>query len=158
MNLIEYLITHKTIIAQADARDWQGAVKLGTDILAAAKTVEWRYYDEILKSVHLHGPYFVIAPGIAMPHARPECGVNQTSYSLVTLKTPIEFGHDENDPVDILLTLAAVDKKALNEDAIIQVMTLFESEESVLKLRAARNTEEVIEVLKHISLSVASGL
>lgn len=156
MDLVEYLVTQKTIISQADAKDWKEAVKFSTDSLVAAKAVEPRYYDEILKSVEEHGPYFVIAPGIAMPHARPECGVKQTSYSLVTLKKPIEFGHDENDPVDIILTIAAADKKALNEEVIVQVMTLLESEELIGKLRAAKTSGEMVDVLKNASLSEIS--
>ncbi|SUH05624.1 sugar phosphotransferase [Salmonella enterica subsp. enterica] len=31
-------------------------------------------------------PIFVIAPGLAMPHGRPEEGVKKTGFSLVTLK------------------------------------------------------------------------
>jgi PTS system ascorbate-specific IIA component len=153
MNLIEYLITQKNIIPQAQADDWKSAIKISTDILVKSGAIEPRYYDEIIKNANDNGPYFVIAPGIAMPHARPECGVKRTGYSLVTLKKPIEFGHDDNDPVDVILTIAAIDKKALNEEVIVQVMTLFESEELILKLKSAQNIDEIINVLKNVPLS-----
>lgn len=51
------------------------AVKIGVDLLVAADVVEPRYYRAILDGVAQHGPYFVIAPGLAMPHGRPEEGV-----------------------------------------------------------------------------------
>ena len=43
-----------------------------------------------------------------MPHGRPEEGV-KTGFALVTLKKPLIFNHEDNDPVDILITMAAVD-------------------------------------------------
>ena len=46
-----------------------------------------------------------------MPHGRPEEGVKKTGFALVTLKKPLEFNHEDNDPVDILITMAAVDAK-----------------------------------------------
>ncbi len=50
-------------------------MKIGVDLLVAADVVEPRYYRAILDGVAQHGPYFVIAPGLAMPHGRPEEGV-----------------------------------------------------------------------------------
>lgn len=155
MDLLNYLLSHQAFICKADVKGWQAALKLSTDRLISTKAIEPRYYDEIIKSIDTHGPYFVIAPGIAMPHARPECGVLQTGYCLVTLKTPVEFGHEDNDPVDIILTIAAKDKKALNEDVIVQVMTLFESEETLRKLRDAQNNAGMIDVLANLDLSAS---
>ena len=33
----------------------------------------------------------------------------KTGFALVTLKKPLIFNHEDNDPVDILITMAAVD-------------------------------------------------
>jgi PTS system ascorbate-specific IIA component len=57
---------------QADASTWQEAVKLSVDLLVKADVVEPRYYQAILDGVAQHGPYFVIAPGLAMPHGPEE--------------------------------------------------------------------------------------
>ncbi len=84
-------------------------MKLSVDLLVKADVVEPRYYRAISDGVAQHGPYFVIAPGLAMPHGRPEEGVKKTGFALVTLKTPLVFNHEDNDPVDILITMAAVD-------------------------------------------------
>lgn len=55
----------------------QEAVKLSVDLLVKADVVEPRYYRAILDGVAQHGPYFVIAPGLAMPHGRPEEGLRK---------------------------------------------------------------------------------
>nr|WP_215416931.1 PTS sugar transporter subunit IIA [Escherichia coli] len=68
---------NKSIRLQAEAETWQDAVKIGVDLLVAADVVEPRYYQAILDAVEQHGPYFVLAPGLAMPHGRPEEGIMQ---------------------------------------------------------------------------------
>ena len=72
MKLRDSLAENSSILLQADASTWQEAVKLSVDLLVKADVVEPRYYQAILDGVAEHGPYFVIAPGLAMPHGRPE--------------------------------------------------------------------------------------
>ena len=132
---------------QAEAETWQDAVKIGVDLLVAADVVEPRYYQAILDGVEQFGPYFVIAPGLAMPHGRPEEGVKKTGFSLVTLKKPLEFNHDDNDPVDILITMAAVDANTHQEVGIMQIVNLFEDEENFDRLRACRTEQEVLDLI-----------
>ncbi|MBN0840077.1 PTS sugar transporter subunit IIA, partial [Pseudomonas aeruginosa] len=66
MKLHESLAQNHSIRLQAEAETWQEAVKIGVDLLVAADVVEPRYYQAILDGVAQHGPYFVIAPGLAM--------------------------------------------------------------------------------------------
>lgn len=87
MKLRDSLAENKSIRLQAEAETWQDAVKIGVDLLVAADVVEPRYYQAILDAVEQHGPYFVLAPGLAMPHGRPEEGVKKTGFALVTLKS-----------------------------------------------------------------------
>ncbi len=95
MKLCDSLAENKSIRLQAEAETWQDAVKIGVDLLVAADVVEPRYYQAILDAVEQHGPYFVLAPGLAMPHGRPEEGVKKTGFALVTLKKPLEFNHED---------------------------------------------------------------
>ena len=143
MDLKEHLLTREAVKFQAEAADWKEAVKIGTDLLEKAGTITPQYYEEILKSVDELGPYFVIAPGMAMPHARPEGGVVDNSFALVTLKNPVNFGDPDNDPVDILITLAAKDAATQNEEAIVQVVTLLDDEDTVEKLRKAETIDDL---------------
>ena len=99
MKLRDSLADNSSILLQAEASTWQEAVKLGVDLLVKADVVEPRYYQAILDGVEQFGPYFVIAPGLAMPHGRPEEGVKKTGFALVTLKTPLVFNHEDNDPM-----------------------------------------------------------
>ena len=44
-----------------------------------------------------------------MPHARPDEGVNRNALALLVIKSGVAFGSEENDPVNIVLLLAAHD-------------------------------------------------
>lgn len=147
MKLRDSLAENKSIRLNAEASTWQEVVKIGVDLLVEADVVEPRYYQAILDGVERFGPYFVIAPGLAMPHGRPEEGVKKTGFALVTLKTPMVFNHEDNDPVDILITLAAVDARAHQEDGIMQIVNLFEDEANFDRLRACRTEQDVLDLI-----------
>ena len=146
--LSDFILEHKTFLLQADAATWQEAVKKSADLLINVGCALPSYYGAILDAVKEYGPYFVIAPGIAMPHARPEQGALKLGYSLVCLKKPVFFGHKVNDPVDVILCIAAPDKKALNEQAIIEVMTLFDSDKALSGLRNAKNENDLRRIFR----------
>ena len=147
MKLRDSLADNNSILLQAEASTWQEAVKLGVDLLVKADVVEPRYYQAILDGVEQFGPYFVIAPGLAMPHGRPEEGVKKTGFALVTLKTPLVFNHEDNDPVDILITMAAVDANTHQEVGIMQIVNLFDDEANFDRLRACRTAQEVLDLI-----------
>lgn len=156
MKLSDSLAQNKSVLLQAEATDWQQAVKLGVDLLVTAGVVEPRYFNAILAGVERHGPYFVLAPGLAMPHGRPEEGVLKTGFALVTLKTPVCFGDEDNDPIDILITLAAVDSRTHQEVGILQVVNLFEDEANFERLRACRSVDEVLDLINQTSAAAAT--
>ena len=147
MKLRDSLAENNSILLNAEAETWQGAVKIGVDMLVEAGVVEPRYYQAILDGVERFGPYFVIAPGLAMPHGRPEEGVLKTGFALVTLKKPLVFNHEDNDPVDILITLAAVDANAHQEIGIMQVVNLFDDEANFDRLRACTTAQQVLDLI-----------
>ncbi|MGC6389142.1 PTS ascorbate transporter subunit IIA [Ewingella sp. S1.OA.A_B6] len=155
MKLRDSLAENQSIRLNVEAENWQDAVKIGVDLLVDAGVVESRYYQAILDGVERFGPYFVIAPGLAMPHGRPEEGVLKTGFALVTLKKPLVFNHEDNDPVDILITLAAVDANAHQEVGIMQVVNLFEDEENFDRLRACTTPQQVLDLIDQTSAAAA---
>ena len=88
-------------------QNWEEALQRGAQLLINDGGVEPRYLEAMIDMVKELGPYVVIAPGLALGHAGPDKGVNRTCFSLITLKTPVEFGVPENDPVDIVFSFAA---------------------------------------------------
>ena len=150
MKLTEHLLTANTIRLGAEAADWREAVRIGVDLLIGADLVEPRYYEAVVSMTEELGPWYVLAPGLAMPHARPEEGVKRDGFALVTLKTPVAFGSEDNDPIDILITLAATDAKTMNEESIVQVATLFDDDARIERIRAAKTRADLEAIFAEI--------
>jgi PTS system ascorbate-specific IIA component len=109
--LLSQLLTVDAIRIGSDAADWRAAVRAAGDRLVATGATSAAYTDEMIATVDLLGPYIVIAPGIALAHSRPSPAVNRAGMSLVTLARPVEFGHRQNDPVRLVIGLAAPDEE-----------------------------------------------
>ena len=78
-------------------------------LLEASGRTTTGYTGEMLAVLDELGPYFVIAPGIAIAHARPSESVLSAGLSLAVLAEPVEFGSDHNDPVRLVFGLCAKD-------------------------------------------------
>lgn len=144
--MISKLLQKEFINVQVTATDWQDAIRKSAQVLVDKHKVKARYVDAIIESVKENGPYIVITPHVAIPHARSECGVLETSMSLTTLVSPIEFGNKENDPVKYLICLAAKDNQS-HIEALSQLAKLLEMPEFYELLDRANNSEEIYEFL-----------
>ena len=84
-----------------------------------------------------HGPYVVIAPGLALAHARPGPEVLSDGLAVVTLSTPVPFGHPHNDPVNVVLALA-VHSPERHLRMVAELANLFNDSDAVQRLADAR--------------------
>ena len=148
--LKESLIENNSIKLNQSAADWKAAIKIGTDLLERAGTIESRYYDTIISNIEKMGPYIILAPGLAMPHARPEEGVIKTSFALVTLKEPVVF-EGEDEPVSVLITLAGSDSDKHMEGLMEITQTLDDPDSetgiNLDKILRCQTNEEVLAVI-----------
>lgn len=141
------LLTERTVRVGVEAKDWQEVVDIAGRLLLDDGSIEPSYIDAMREVIQSLGPYVVIAPGIALLHGRPQHGVKRICMSLVVLKTPVKFGHPENDPVTLAFALGGVDERS-HLDALAQLATLLSDEEAASRLRSARSVEEVLEVVR----------
>jgi PTS system ascorbate-specific IIA component len=146
-NLFEEMFDPAAVRAKRHANDWREAVQIAGQALAGTGRIETRYVDAMERVISDLGPYAVIAPGVVLLHARPEDGVNQPSFGLVTLSTPVPFGHSENDPVDLVFVLAAVDKNG-HIQALQQLAHLLGDNEKLAELRAAVDDTSLYAVIQ----------
>jgi PTS system ascorbate-specific IIA component len=101
----------------------------------------------MVEAVKTMGPYMVLAPGLALAHARPEDGVLELGMSVITLKTPVEFGSELNDPVSLIISFGGVDKES--HIGMLQALAKFLMvEENQDFLRQATSVTEVMDSFK----------
>lgn len=106
---LSQLIAGDAIRIGSHVPDWRAAVRAAGDALVDCGATTTAYTDEMIATVEQLGPYIVIAPGIALAHSRPSPAVLRAGISLVTLAQPVDFGHRQNDPVQLVVGLAAPD-------------------------------------------------
>jgi PTS system ascorbate-specific IIA component len=129
-----------------EAADWQAAVRAAGAALAAAGFAKAAYADEMIRMIDEHGPYVVIAPGLALAHARPGPEVLADGIAVVTLATPVDFGHPYNDPVSVVLALA-VDAADAHVALVAELANLFNDSSAITELAAATSAAEVQRIL-----------
>lgn len=149
------LAPRECIRARVATPMWRDAVDAAGELLVRGGHCTDDYVSAMKDAVRDLGPYIVVAPGVAMPHARPEAGVRSPGVSLITLAEPVQFGHAANDPVDVVIAFAALDKQA-HLQSLQQIVTLIQDREALAELRAAETDDEVHEVLLRHCLPATS--
>ncbi|RLM24863.1 PTS mannitol transporter subunit IIA [Brenneria alni] len=144
--MLKDLLTAEVIQRVDGADNWRSALAVSCQPLIDNHAIEPRYLEAIY---HLHqaiGPYYVIGPGIAMPHARPEDGVNRLALSLTVISDGVDFDAGENDPVKLLIVLAATDSNS-HIDTISQLAALFDNSDDTAAIIQANTTQDILSII-----------
>lgn len=147
VSLLQNLLSEENVSFHYPAETWEDVIRHGGQLMVDAGFTEPTYTEAMIDVVRDMGPYIVLAPGLAMPHARPEMGAKQVGTALVTLEKPIDFGSPENDPVSVAVFLCAPNKEE-HIQLLTDIATLFEDEEF---LDAAVNFESIEDVQAFLS-------
>ncbi|HFQ8225435.1 TPA: PTS sugar transporter subunit IIA [Citrobacter freundii] len=86
---------------------WQDAVKMTCLPLEEQKIITSGYAQAIIHATEQTGPWYILSPEFALPHARPEEGVlsSKSHLSLLCLKEAVPFPGHPN--VQLVIVLAA---------------------------------------------------
>jgi PTS system ascorbate-specific IIA component len=144
------ILAESAIIVGAEAADWRDAVRLAGRALTESGSTRPGYADEMIRMIEEHGPYVVIAPGLALAHARPGPDVLADGVAVVTLATPVFFGHPHNDPVTVVLGLAVKSADA-HIETVAELANVFNDSSAIADLAEAGSAAEVIAIMKGAS-------
>jgi len=143
---IKELLPVERIALNVLANDWEDAVRAVGRLMVDTGVVEERYIDGMIATAKELGPYIVIAPGVAIPHSRPEDGVLTTSLAFAKLNPPVNFGNEANDPVRVLFALGAMDHSQ-HVEALKEIAEILSDEDRFDKLINAVTIDEITETL-----------
>jgi PTS system ascorbate-specific IIA component len=138
---VEEMIQQKNIQIIDEVSDWKEAISLAVLPLVENGYVESRYVDSIIENTEKYGPYYVIAPNIALPHARPEQGVLKKQLGILLLRNPIKFSNDGYD-VRLLITLAASDSES-HLQTLAKLSDILGDDDLIGKILGASGVEEI---------------
>lgn len=144
-------LPESAIVIGAHATDWRAAVTLAGEALATSGAAKLGYSREMIRMIEEHGPYVVIAPGLALAHARPGPEVIRDGLAIVTLAEPVNFGHPHNDPVSVVLGLA-IATVSEHLAAVAAVANVFNDSSAIPELAAATTAAEIQRIMGAVEL------
>jgi len=109
---LSQLITEDHVVLGAAPESWQDAIREVAGPLLDSDSITAVYVDRMIEVVDRFGPYIVLAPGVALAHAQPDGSVTRTAMSAMTVPAGVRFGHEQHDPVLLVLCLAAADSSS----------------------------------------------
>lgn len=145
--MLKTWIHDATITLQDSVENWPQALEQCARPLLEMNVITPEYVTAIVEQHHALGPYYVLAPGLAMPHARPEEGAKGLGLSLLKLKQGVSFSAGEFDPVDVIIMLAAPDKHS-HIEMISALAELFSSDNDLAELHNAQTLEEIKAIIE----------
>ena len=129
------------------ADTWEDAVRaVGLDMVNA-HSIGPAYIDEMINIIDNYGPYCVIAPGVAVPHANARSVVRRDAIAVQVLTEPVRFGHPHNDPVRIVIGIAATTAKR-HIGMIASLAETLDNPDIVEQIASAERRSDVLEALR----------
>lgn len=144
---IKNILSKEHIQVKTKCKTWEEAINMSAAPLLEEGYIASRYIENIFKKIEKYGPYMVIAPGIAMPHAGVDDGVYRTGLSIMTLDDPVKFNHATNDPVHTVIFLAATDNYA-HIETLTHLLDVLSLKENIKKIRQAKEPKAIFDLLK----------
>ena len=128
-----------------EASDWQDAVRKTGEVLVRNGRVKPEYVEDMIETVHKLGPYIVLGPGLAMPHAKRGDRVLNSGVGIVTLKEPIFFGNKANDPGKVVVGLAGANDD-IHLDIMQTIVEIFDDEKMVDVIAACKEEQQIADI------------
>ncbi|QIL46810.1 PTS transporter subunit EIIA [Vagococcus coleopterorum] len=147
------LLKEEFIRFSHDELTWQEAIALASQPLIETGNIEESYIQAMIDSALKSGPYMVLAPGVAVPHARPETGVNKLGISLLSCTKAVDFSMDDeaddDNQVCLIFVLAAEDNTN-HLTALQQLSMILEDDENIDLLKSCQSPVEIMNEINKI--------
>jgi ascorbate PTS system EIIA or EIIAB component len=139
-------LSESAVTIGAHASDWREAVILAGDALVRSGATTSAYTPRMIEMIDEFGAYIVIAPGLALAHARPGPDVLADGLSVVTLADAVAFGHPHNDPVSVVIGLAVATPDA-HVTSVAELANIFNNPDAIPALARAEDIADVLRIM-----------
>ena len=150
------LLTKDYIQTRNRVTDWKEAIQIAAQPMLERGDIEAGYIDAMIQTVIELGSYIVIAPLIALPHARSNGLVHHNALSLLKLKEPVYFDSDEESKATVILPIACVDNDQ-HLAMLAGIADLFQDEENMNQLLHTTDQNELCTIFEHFTFEEESS-
>jgi PTS system ascorbate-specific IIA component len=139
------LLTEKMIVQESHLSDWQEAIKMASTPLFELGYITENYIEAMINAVKEYGSYIVLAPKVALPHAKPEDGSQQLGVSLLQLNESVLF---EDEPVNLIFVVSISDNYS-HLGILKKIHSIIEDEEVVEDLIKAKTKKDILKIISN---------
>lgn len=146
--MLKEIVDHKRYCFHKRCASWEEAIAFSCEPLLRDGSIDERYVQAIIACVHKYGPYIVIAPDIAMPHAS-ECadGVFATAISFMKVEESVCFDESDHDKDARLFFTVAAENHEQHLQNIMELAEELSNEELVQELLRVECAEDFRRVI-----------
>ncbi|EGK9508774.1 BglG family transcription antiterminator [Listeria monocytogenes] len=143
---LDELLPQERIIFKESVTDWQEAIRVASKPLQQEGYISKNYQHAMIENIEKLGPYIVIAPGIALPHASVDDGAYRVGMSLLRLDQPVSFSSKAKDQVKLIIVLASIDSYT-HINALSQLTNLIMKHHLLEQIEQATSAAEIAAML-----------
>ncbi|MBF2398930.1 BglG family transcription antiterminator [Listeria marthii] len=143
---LEELLPKERITFQESVADWREAIQVASKSLQQEGYISRNYQHAMIENIEKLGPYIVIAPGIALPHASVDDGAYRVGMSLLRLDKPVSFSSKAKDQVRLIIVLASIDSYT-HINALSQLTNLIMKHHLLEQIEQAESAAEIAAML-----------
>ncbi|MHC9532130.1 BglG family transcription antiterminator [Dellaglioa sp. L3N] len=144
--MLSELLTEDMIQLSDSKMKWEEAISYAAEPLKNEGKIESTYVEAMINKVKDYGPFIHIGKGVALPHARPEDGVNELGMSMLKVKEPVFLLDDERHPIKVFICLAAIDNEN-HLKALASLTKILSNKDRLEDLLEAKSKEEILNII-----------
>ena len=126
--------------------DFEAAITEAAELLVSTGCAHADYVSAVLENYRTLGPYFVVAPEVAIAHAKPGPDVLSPAISLLKLNNSVASGHSMHKSVKLVFALATPSADA-HIDLMGELASRLSSPETMNSLLNASAKSVIWEIL-----------
>lgn len=143
----DFELTPQLVRFEKSAKDWEDAIRIAAKDLLADGYIKESYVDGIIDCVKEFGPYIVIAPNLAFPHARPEKGAIKAGYSITRFEEPVSFAADGSADARLFISLSCVESD-MHILVLQEIAGILSDEDKKKRLFETEDTAEIVRIFQ----------
>lgn len=132
---------------------WEDAIRASCEPLIKDGSVDPSYADEIIECVKKYGPYIVIAPMIALPHAQENArGVHKTAVSFMKVEEVVKFDEEDREKDAKLFFTIASENHDKHLENLTRLAEMLSNQDIVDELLDAKSLEDLKAIVSKYNL------